>query len=117
MAISLIHQGSMLERLEMLVAIIFLVCAFVKVSICIFAVCNGISKIFGLNDYKFTATPIVLLMLSFSYIIYQNTMEMTYWAFNIWPYYAFSFEVIIPLIVFILAETRNRSSNSTISNK
>ena len=34
MAISLINLGEILERLEMLVAIIFLVCAFVKISIC-----------------------------------------------------------------------------------
>ena len=110
MAISLIQQGALLERLEMLVAIIFLVCAFVKISICTFAVCNGISKVFGFNDYKFTATPVVLLMLSFSFIVYKSIMEMTFFAFSIWPFYAFPFEVIIPLIVFILAEIRSRDS-------
>jgi spore germination protein KB len=100
----------LLERLEMLVAVIFLVCTFVKVCICVFAVCNGISKVFGLNDYKFIATPVVLLMLSFSFIVYKSTMEMTFWAFNIWPYYAFPFEVIIPLVVFIMSEIKSRSS-------
>ena len=96
MAISLIHLGELLERLEMLVAIIFLVCIFVKVSICMFAVCNGISKVFGFDDYKFIATPVVLLMLNFSFIVYKSNMEMSFWAFNIWPYYSFAFEVIIP---------------------
>ena len=110
MAISLINLGEVLERLEMLVAIEFLVCVFVKVSICTFAVCNGISKVFGFNDYKFTATPVVLLMLSFSFIVYKSIMEMTFFAFSIWPFYAFPFEVIIPLIVFILAEIRSRDS-------
>ncbi len=100
----------MIERLEMLVVIEFLVCVFVKVSICIFAVCNGISKVFGFNDYKFIATPVALLMLSFSFIVYKSTMEMSSWAFNICPYYSFVFEVIIPLVVFILAEIKNRKS-------
>jgi spore germination protein KB len=116
-AISVIQLGELLERLEMLVAVIFLVCAFVKVCICIFAVCNGISKVFGLNDYKFIATPVVLLMLSFSFIVYKSTMEMAFWAFNIWPYYAFPFEVIIPLVVFIMAESKSRRSNTTIYKK
>jgi len=64
MVVSLIHLGPMLQRLEILVVITFLICVFVKVSICTFAVCNGISKVFGFNDYKFTATPI----LGFQYI-------------------------------------------------
>ena len=112
MAISLIQLGELLERLEMLILIIFLVCVFVKVSICVFAICNGISKIFGFDDYKFIATPVVLLMLNFSFIVYKNNSEMTFFAFNIWPYYSFVFEVIIPLVVFILAEIRIRSTAS-----
>ncbi|MCJ7688827.1 MAG: endospore germination permease, partial [Clostridiaceae bacterium] len=88
MAVSLIHQGEILERLEMLETVTFLVCTFVKICICVFAVCNGISKLFGLNDYKFIATPVVLLMLSFSFIVYKNIIEMTFWAFKTWPYYA-----------------------------
>ena len=110
MAISLIQLGNLLERLEMLVVSVFLVCIFVKVGICAFAVCNGISKVFGFDDYKFIATPVVLLMFNFSFIVYKNILEMTFFAFNIWPYYSFVFEVIIPLIVFIFAEIKSRSS-------
>ena len=110
MAISLIHLGQLLQRLEMVVTIIFLVCVFVKVSICVFAVCNGISKIFGFEDHRFIATPVVLMMLNFSFFVYGSTMETSYWAFNIWPYYSFIFEVILPLLIFIVAEIRNRSS-------
>jgi len=109
MAISLIQLGNLLERLEMLVVIIFLVCIFVKVSLCAFAVCNGISKVFEFDDYKFISTPVVLLMLSFSFFVYKSIMEMTSWTSKIWPYYSFFFEVIIPLVVFVLAEIKNRS--------
>ncbi|MBU3158793.1 endospore germination permease [Clostridium frigoris] len=117
MIVSLIHLGPMLQRLEILVVIAFLICVFVKVSICTFAVCNGISKVFGFNDYKFTATPVALLMLSFSFILYKSTMEMSFWAFNVYPYYSLVFEVIIPLGVFILAEIKSRSSSTTSITK
>ncbi|MBU3189621.1 endospore germination permease [Clostridium bowmanii] len=117
MAISLIRVGELLERLEMLVTIDFLICVFVKACICIFAVCNGISKVFGLDDCKFIATPITLLMLAFSSFVYKSIMEMSFWNFNIWQYYAIPFEVIIPLIVFIMAEMKNRNSKFTLSNK
>jgi len=107
--ISLINLGDFLQRLEITVVIQFLVCVFVKVSICAFAVCNGISKVFGFDDYKFIATPIALLMLTFSFIVYKSTMEMSSWTVDIWPYYSFIFEVIIPLIIYILAEIKNKN--------
>ena len=66
----------------MTVVIEFLVCVFVKVSICTFAVCNGISKVFGFDDYKFIATPVVLLMLNFSFIVYKSNMEMSFLDFQ-----------------------------------
>jgi len=113
MAISLIALGQLLERLEILVAVEFIVCVFVKVSICTYAVCNGISKIFGFNDYKFIATPVILLMLNYSFFIYKSTMEMSSWLANIWPYYSFIFEVIIPLVIFIVVEIKNRNSAVT----
>ena len=86
-------------------------------SICTFAVCNGISKVFGFNDYKFIATPVALLMLTFSIFVYQSLMEMSSWTLDIWPYYSFGFEVIIPLVVFILAEIKNRSSTIKLISK
>ena len=109
MAVSLIRLG-FFQRLEMTVIIVFLVCAFIKVSISTFAVCNGISKVFGFDDYKFIATPMVLLMLGFSFFITKSTMESNFWIANIWQYYSFPFEVIIPLVIFIVAEIKSRKS-------
>ena len=111
MAVSLIKLG-LLERLEMTVIIVFLVCAFIKVSIATFAVCNGISKVFGFEDYKFIATPVVLLMLSFSFFVTKSTMETNSWLTNVWPSYAFPFEVLIPVVIFIVAEIKHRKSTN-----
>jgi len=109
MAVSLISLG-FLERLEMTVIIVFLVCIFIKVSICILATCNGISKVFGFDDYKFIATPVALLMLNVSFFIYKSTMEMSFFTYNIWQYYSFVFQVIIPLVIFIASEIKNHKS-------
>ena len=110
-AVSLISI-SLLQRLEVEVIIVFLVGVFIKISICIYAVCNGLSKVFGFNDYKFIATPVALLMLNFSFFIYESTMDMSFFIINIWPYYSFVFQVIIPLIIFIVAEIKNKNSSN-----
>jgi len=106
LVVSLVHLGELFERLDVTVLIVFLVCVFVKIGMCMFAVCNGISKVFGFDDYKFIATPVALLMLSFSFFIHKSTMEMASWAADVWPYYSFVFQVIIPLFIFILVELR-----------
>jgi len=115
LAISLIHVGQMFQRMEMGAILVFLVCVFVKAIICLFAVCNGISKVFGFNDYRFIATPVTLLMFNFSTFVYISTMEMSAWTAIAWPYYSFFFEVIIPLVVFILVEIKSiRSATKNI---
>ena len=70
LTISLVHLGPIFQRLEISIVLLFLVGAFVKTIICLFAVCNGISKIFGFKDYRFIATPVTFLMINFSLFIY-----------------------------------------------
>jgi len=107
----IIHVGELFQRLEMFVAIIFIACAFIKVSMCLLAVCKGITKIFGFDDYRFIVTPVALLMLEFSLFIYKSTMEMKDFSSQVWPYYSIPFEVIIPFIIFIGVEVKTRKKN------
>jgi spore germination protein KB len=116
-AISLIHVGHFIQRIEIGVVIIFIICAFVKISMCLLAACKGISKVFEFGEYNFIATPIAVLMLCFSFIIYKNTMEMSEWAFKVYPFYAFPFEVIIPLIIFLVVEIKYRLPKEIRNNK
>ena len=114
-AVSVIHIGDLLQRLELSVSAVLVISVFIKLSVCLLGVCNGISKIFNLNDNKFLSTPIAALMFSFSLFVYTNTMEMNEWAFAVWPYYAFLFQAILPAILIIVAEIKNRKSHAKLS--
>ncbi|MBK1811470.1 endospore germination permease [Clostridium sp. YIM B02505] len=102
-AISRIHLGEFIQRVEVSVAIVFVSAIFIKVSICLIATSNGISKLFGLKDYKSLIIQTGLLMSYLAYILYDSTMEMQYWALSVYKYYAFPFQVIIPVVTLILA--------------
>ena len=52
------------------------------------------------------------IMVYFSYTVFDSSMEMKYWAFEVYPYYAFPFQVITPIIIWVLAEAKNKI-NST----
>lgn len=107
-AISRINVGNFLQRLEISVTIIFIFAGFIKISICMLAAVKGVSKLFGSKDYRFLVNPVALLMINLSYIIYDSIMEMFEWAQDIWPYYAFPFQVIFPLIILIAVEIKAR---------
>ena len=52
-----------------------------------------------------------MFMVFFSIIVYKSTMEMEEWAFKVWPYYAFIFQAILPVIILIFAEIKARKMN------
>jgi spore germination protein KB len=79
-----------------------------KSSVCLFVTCKGIARLFNLQDYRSIVIQTGLLMIYFSYTVYENIMDMTFWAFKVYPYYAFPFQVLIPVLLWLAAEIKAR---------
>lgn len=116
-AVSRISIGDFLQRIEITVAVIFIFGVFIKSSICLLVSSIGIAKLFHLHDYRSIVIHNGLLMIYFSYTVYESIFEMRKWAFDVYNYYAFPFQVILPLLMLVIAEIKvrigkNQSSNS-----
>jgi spore germination protein KB len=109
-AVSMISVGDFIQRIEVSVSFLFIFGVFIKSSICLLVACKGIGKIFNLKDYRSIVIQTGLLMIYFSYTVYDNSMEMNYWAFKVYSYYAFPMQVILPIIIWILAEIKARKN-------
>jgi spore germination protein KB len=109
-AVRRINIGDYLQRIEMTLSILFIFGVFIKSSICLLVACKGIEKMFNLKDYRSVAIQTGLLMVYFSYIVYENSIEMRNWSFEVYPYYAFPLQVIIPIIIWILAEVKAKKA-------
>lgn len=107
-AISRINIGNFLQRLEISVTTVFILSGFIKISICLLAAAKGVTKLFGLKDYRLLVLPVGLLMINLSALLYDSIMEMFEWAQEIWPYYAFPFQVILPLLILVAVEIKSR---------
>ena len=105
-AVGSIKIGDFIERIEISVSFVFIFCVFIKSAICLLVACKGIGKMFNLKDYRSIVIQTGLLMIYFSYIVYDNSIQMIYWAFKIYSVYALPFQVIIPIIIWILAEIK-----------
>lgn len=102
--IGLIQVGTFIERIEIIVAVVYLLTGIIKIGICLYAVSNGIAKVFNFGSYRTLVAPIGLLMMNLSCFIYTNTMEMFTWASKIYPYYAIPFQIILPVVILIASE-------------
>lgn len=104
--------GSFLQRVEANLAVTSLFTGFVKISVCLLAATKGITKLFCCDDYRFMVLPMGMLSFVLSTLSYKNIMEMISWGAYNWKYYAFPFEVLLPIIILIGAEIYNRKTKN-----
>ncbi|MDP4084128.1 MAG: endospore germination permease [Bacillota bacterium] len=115
-AVSMISLGDFIQRIELTVSVVFVFGVFIKSSMCLLVSSKGIAKLFNLQDYRSIVIQVGILMLYFSYTVYDSIMEMKGWAFIVYPYYAFPFQVIFPLIIFMAAEIKVRRNKKGDEN-
>ncbi len=108
---SVISVGEFFTRFEVIIAINFLTASFVKLSVCVLVSCIGLSKLLNIDNYRVTAVPCGLIVLTMSTKLYSNTAQM-FDFIKTYPYYAFPFEVLFPIIIYITAKIKQKK-NST----
>jgi spore germination protein KB len=110
-AIGRVNIGNFLQRMEIAVTVVFILSGFIKIALCIMATARGVARVIGFDDYRILITPIGLLMVNLARNIYEDIIEMFDWAFKVWPYYAFPFQVILPVMIWIFIELKQRAKN------
>lgn len=116
---SKVSMGDFLQRMEVITAVSTLTSFFLKISVCLLAVTNGISKIFGFKNYRFLVTPIALLICNWSYFIFDSTIYKARWISQNTVYFFLPFQVALPIIILIAAEIKKRqkTNNARGTNK
>ncbi|MEK4513015.1 spore gernimation protein [Paenibacillus anaericanus] len=113
-ATSRINIGDFLTRIEGSSAIAFVTALVIKVSLCLYVASIGIAKVFNLKSYRSVVLQMGLIMVYLSVFIFKDIMGMQYFAFHIYKVYAFPFQVIIPMILWIGSEiVVRRNKNKT----
>ncbi|MEA4969437.1 MAG: endospore germination permease [Candidatus Pelethousia sp.] len=101
--VRIIGIGDFLARMEGSISSNFLLAGIVKIAACLLAASKGMASLFNMEHYRPIVLPMGMLVLAICSILYENTMQM--FAFlTYYPYYAFPFQVILPLAVWIGGE-------------
>ncbi|KGG79690.1 hypothetical protein Y919_10485 [Caloranaerobacter azorensis H53214] len=107
-----VNIGDFLKSVEILVAFIYLLGGFIKLNVCMLATCIGTSKIFNCNDYRFIVTPILFMLVNLSCLMFNSSIEFFDWIFNVWIYVARLFQIVLPVIIFIVASLKVRNTRA-----
>lgn len=115
---SLIEIQDFIQRIEITVTAIYIVAGIIKQVVCIYAACVGFAKVFNMKNYREIVAPVGLISMILSLIVFNNTAEIFEWSKNVYGYYAFPFEVILPIIILIVAAIRlkNKKGKGIASN-
>lgn len=107
----LINIGDFLTRIEAIITANLFLAGIAKICICVVAASRGMVKILNLKDYKELIIPVSMLMFAICLHDNMNIMQL-YFFTQIYHIYAFPFQILLPVIIWITAEIKARKSNS-----
>lgn len=105
-ATRLINLFNFIQRIEATVIVNWVGFGFIKITICLYVFVVGLAQWLKLQDYKPLILPAGIIMLALSILVYDNYVQEIAFAAQIWPPYALSVALLIPLVMLIVANLR-----------
>lgn len=105
MAIRVIRIGNFLERVESSISFVYILLGITKMVLYITVAAMGAAHLLKSPNYKKLVFPSSLFILAIGSIVFKSTLEMYdfVWAYR---FLALPFQLIIPLIIWIMAEIK-----------
>ncbi len=110
-AVSIINVGDFITHIEVISIISFLLCVLVKESVCIFSISEGTSSLTGLKKRNSILLFSTAAVITGGYFAFGSTMDM-FKFHSINKYIVLIFQVIIPFVIYSVAEIKNIISRS-----
>ena len=106
--------GIFLSRIEGTISINFVLSGVTKVSVCLYAGALGFTRLFRARSMDNTLMPVSLIVLVLSNVIFLGSMQMNDFI-QIYPYFAFPFQIVFPLLIWLFAERKSRRQKPGVS--
>ena len=112
-AARIIHLGEFISRIEGSISVNFMLAGITKIALCLITASRGIAGLFGIKDWRKLVAPTALLAVMLAQTMYGSVTEA--FAFNkYFPYYAIPFEIVLPIIIWVVSEIRARKSHKEL---
>lgn len=104
--VSLIEVGNVLTRIDVMVAVFFFLTLFTKVCFFYYTSVLAIAHVLNLREYKFLVLPCGIIAICFTFTMFNSLIDEIDIGSNIYPFYSFIIEAIIPILTLIIAKLR-----------
>jgi spore germination protein KB len=110
----MISIGRIIDRLEVLVVIIWVFGTFIKVCALMYCSARAFSESLGFKEYQFLTFPLSILAVALSINMYSNVAELTdFLTYSFVGIGILTFELTIPAILLLIAVLRKRRQPTT----
>ncbi|MDF2714583.1 MAG: spore gernimation protein [Paenibacillus sp.] len=107
-----INIGNFITRIEVIMATIWIISLYFKVIIYFYAGMKGFAQLLNIRNEKVLLLPLGMLMVVFSLIMYPSGVYRSWWDSKIWPPYAMTFGIFLPLLLLAIAKL-SKSRNAS----
>lgn len=101
-----ISIGNFLERIEVIMAMIWFTTIFFKLTVCYYASALSLAQILNLTQYRSLLIPLGMIMVVLSLVAYPDIIYFRNIIGRIWAPYAMTFGLIIPVLLLAVAVFR-----------
>ncbi|WP_408009906.1 endospore germination permease [Pseudalkalibacillus sp. A8] len=101
-----INIGDFLQRIEAIVAIMWFISIFFKLTICFYVSTLSLAQILKLKEYRILVFPLGMILIVLSLVVSPNIVYIATDVINVWPSYASAFGLFIPLLLLGIAGVR-----------
>ncbi|RBW68539.1 GerAB/ArcD/ProY family transporter [Bacillus taeanensis] len=104
-----ISIGNFLERIEVVMATIWFITIYFKMTMYFYGAVLGLTQMLKLNNYRPLLLPLGMFLVPFSLVIYPNTAYMQTFETTVWIPYSFTLGLFLPLLLFGVAIFRKNA--------
>ncbi|WP_339819473.1 endospore germination permease [Paenibacillus sp. FSL R7-0216] len=91
-----------LQRIEVIVAVIWIISLYFRITLYMCAVTFSLTQIFGLKDHRPLVLPLGMLLVATSIVIYPNIPFKQTWDTETWTPYILMVGLILPIVLGIV---------------
>ncbi|MBE4907332.1 endospore germination permease [Bacillus luteolus] len=107
-----ISIGNFLERIEVLIALIWFLSIFFKLALVSYSFLIGMSQLFNLKDYRPLTFPFGILVIVLTLIMIPSSIYLKAFSKYASTPYMILIGLILPLVVFIMGKMKKKKSNT-----
>ena len=103
-----ISIGDFFERVEVIVAFIWVFTEYFKLTICFYGLALGLAQLMGLQNYKILLFPLAFLILTFTIFSHPDLVHYQHFMATAWTPLSLTICFIMPLLLLTVGKIRGR---------